>query len=47
MELIKSKGMVIFFIIVLGLTTISSINTRKYDEKNKQLENSYVSMNIK
>lgn len=47
MELVKSKGMVIFLVIVLGLTIINSINTRKYDERNKDIEKSYVSMNIK
>ena len=47
MELVKSKGMVIFLVVVLGLTIVSSINTKRYDERNKELENSYVSMNIK
>ncbi len=47
MELVKSKGMVIFLVIVLGLTIISSINTKKYDERNKELMDSYISMNIK
>ena len=47
MELVKSKGMVIFLVVVLGLTIISSINTKKYDERNKELMDSYISMNIK
>lgn len=47
MELVKSKGMVIFVIVVLGLTIISSINTKKYDEQNKEVQDSYISMNIK
>ena len=47
MELVKSKGMVIFLVVVLGLTIISSINTKKYDERNKEIMNSYISMNIK
>lgn len=47
MELVKSKGMVIFLVVVLGLTIISSINTKKYDEKNREIEQSYISMNIK
>ena len=47
MELVKSKGMVIFLVVVLGLTIISSINTKKYDERNKDIEKSYISMNIK
>ena len=47
MELIKSKGMVIFLVIVLGVTIISSINTKKYDEKNKKIEENYISINLK
>jgi len=47
MELVKSKGMVIFLVVVLGLTIISSINTKKYDERNKEIMDSYISMNIK
>ena len=39
MELVKSKGMVIFLVVVLGLTIISSINTKKYDERNKDIQN--------
>ena len=47
MELIKSKGMVIFLVVVLSITVISSINTKKYDERNKDIEKSYISMNVK
>lgn len=47
MELVKSKGMVAFLVVVLGLTMISSINTKKYDERNKDIQESYISMNIK
>ena len=47
MELVKSKGMVIFLVVVLGITVISSVNTKKYDERNKEIESSYISMNIK
>jgi len=47
MELVKSKGMVIFLVVVFSLTIVSSINTKKFDERNKELENSYISMNIK
>ena len=47
MELVKSKGMVIFLVMVLSLTIISAINTKKYDERNKEIQNSYISMNIK
>lgn len=46
MELIKSKGMVIFLVVVVGLTVISSINTRNYDESLKDTE-SYVAMEKK
>jgi len=47
MELVKSKGMVVFLVVVLSITIISSINTKKYDERNKDIEKSYISMNIK
>ena len=47
MELVKSKGMVIFLVVVLSITIVSSINTKKYDERNKEIEKSYISMNIK
>ena len=47
MELVKSKGMVIFLVVVFSLTIVSSINTKKFDERNKELEHSYTSMNIK
>ena len=47
MELVKSKGMVIFLVVVLSITIISSINTKKYDERNKDIEKSYISMNVK
>lgn len=47
MDLVKSKGMVIFLVVVLGVTIISSINTKKYDEANKIDEDKYISMNIK
>ena len=33
MELVKSKGMVVFLVIVLSITLISSINNKKYDDK--------------
>ena len=47
MELVKSKGMVIFLVVVLTITIINSISTKKYDESNRDIENSYISMNIK
>ena len=47
MELIKSKGMVLFLVVVLGFTIISSISTKKYDESNKNIRDSYISINVK
>lgn len=47
MELVKSKGMVIFLVVVLSITIINSINTKKYDERNKDIKESYISMNVK
>lgn len=43
MELVKSKGMIIFTILVLVLSVASSICTKKYDEnKGKQDKDSYI-----
>ena len=47
MELVKSKGLVIFLVVMLSITVVSSINTKKLDERNEDIEKSYVSMNIK
>ena len=47
MELVKSKGMIIFLVVVLTITVISSINAKKYDERNEDIQESYISMNIK
>ena len=47
MDLVKSKGLVIFLVVMLSITVVSSINTRKLDERNKDIEKSYISMNIK
>ena len=47
MDLIKSKGLVIFLVVILSFTIIDSINIKKYDEVNKNLKDSYISMNIK
>jgi hypothetical protein len=47
MELVKSKGMIIFMVVILGLTIVSANNTRKYDERNKDMQESYISSNIK
>ena len=43
MELVISKGMVIFLVIVLSLTIISSIGTKKYDRMNNVKEGTYLS----
>lgn len=47
MELVKSKGLVIFLVVMLSITVVSSVNTRKFDERNGDIEKSYISMNIK
>ena len=47
MDLIKSKGMVIVLVVLLGFTVINSINTKKYDESSKKLQESYISMNVR
>ena len=43
MEIVKSKGFVIFVLVVLGLTIVNSINTKRYDMKTSN--NVLVSMN--
>ena len=45
MELVKSKGMVIFLVIVLGFTIINSIQTKKYDSRNEVVNSTYLSYN--
>lgn len=47
MELVKSKGMIVFFVVVLSITIVSSLNTKKYDERSENLNNSYVAINLK
>ena len=47
MELVKSKGLVIFLVVMLSITVVSSINTRKFDERNEDIQKSYISMNVK
>ena len=44
MELVKSKGMVIFLIMVLSITIISSIGNKKID-KASNAKSIYVSLN--
>ena len=43
MEIVKSKGLIIFVLIVLALTVVNSINTKRYDMKTSN--NVLVSMN--
>ena len=45
MELVKSKGMVIFLVMFLSITIISSINTKKYEDKKDIMKKNYISMN--
>ena len=33
MEIVKSKGLVIFVLVVLAITVVNSINTKRYDMK--------------
>ncbi len=47
MDLIKSRGLVVFIVVLLIVTIIGSINTKKYDENNVKVEKEYVSMNTK
>ena len=47
MDLIKSKGLVVFLVVMLSITIVSSINTKKYDEENRNIDEKYISMNIK
>lgn len=42
MEIIKSKGFIIFVVLVLALTVVNSINTKRFDMKTKEV---YISMN--
>ncbi len=43
MELVKSKGMIIFTILVIGLSIASSMCTKKYDEnKENEYKDSYI-----
>jgi len=44
MELVKSKGMVIFLAVFLSITIIGSINTKRYDEKAK-MDKTYIVLN--
>lgn len=43
MELVKSKGMIIFLVIILGFTIINSIETKKYDSRKEAVNSTYLS----
>lgn len=45
MEMIRSKWMIGFVLVAFLFTTISSINSKKYDENVRMDENSYMYMN--
>ena len=45
MDLIKSKGMVIVLVVLLGFTVINSVNTKRFDERNKKLQSNLVAIN--
>lgn len=47
MELVKSKGLVIFVVVVFSLTIISSIGTKKYNNSNLDISSNTISMNTK
>jgi len=38
--------MIVFLIVVLGVTIIGSINTKKHNESNKEIEVAYTYSNI-
>ena len=45
MDLLKSKGMVIVLVVLLGFTVINSINTKKFDEHNRKTQSNLVAIN--
>lgn len=45
MYLFKSKGMVIVLVVLLGFTIINSVNTKRFDERNKKLQSNLVAIN--
>ena len=45
MDLLKSKGMVIVLVVLLGVTVINSINTKKFDERNRKTQSNLVAIN--
>lgn len=46
MELIKSKGMVLFVVLVLGVTYISSMNNIKLEKNETEINKEYVAINL-
>lgn len=46
MELIKSKGMVLFVVLVLGVTYISSTSNLKLEKQNQEISKEYVAVNL-
>lgn len=46
MELIKSKGMILFVVLVLGVTYISSMNNIKLERKETEINKEYVAINL-
>lgn len=45
MELVKSKGMIVFIVIVFSFVIVNSINTKKYNDELNHIDSSYISMN--
>ena len=46
MELIKSKGMVLFVVLVLGVTYISLTNNIKLEKNETEVNKEYVAINL-
>ncbi|MDO4963466.1 MAG: hypothetical protein Q4E75_05190 [bacterium] len=44
---VKNKGLILFLVVVVSITIISSVSTKKYDEANKSINDSYVSLNLR
>lgn len=45
MDLLKSKGMVIVLVVLLGFTVINSINTKRFDDNSKKNQSNLVAIN--
>lgn len=46
-ELLKSKSIILFAVIVLGVTFISTSHNIKLEKENNILDENYLSMNLK